>query len=73
MFHKYCNLHFCCAQMLFAEMERLSVPLEGLVYLGGLIHSVEGVSTSPLCVTVYKTVLVALMKWTVDSVRPSLL
>ena len=55
------------------KMERLLAPLEGLVALGGLIHSVEGVSTSPLCVMVYRTVLVALMKWTVDSVRPSLL
>ena len=44
------------------KMERLSVPLEGLVDLGGLIHLVRGVSTSPLCVMVYRTVLVALMK-----------
>ena len=43
-------------------MERLLVPLEGLVDLGGLIHLVKGVSTSPLCVMVYRTVLVALMK-----------
>ena len=43
-------------------MERFPVPLEGLVDLGGLIHSVEGVSTSPLCVMVYRTVLVAQMK-----------
>ena len=43
-------------------MERLLVPVEGLVDLGGLIHLVEGVSTSPLCVMVYRTVLVTLMK-----------
>ena len=57
-----CVSNFCCAQMLFAEMERLSAPLEGLVHLGGLIHLVEGVSMSPLRVMVYRTVLVALMK-----------
>ena len=44
------------------KMERLPVPVEGLVALGGLIHLVEGVSLSPLCVMVYRTVLVALMK-----------
>ena len=50
-------------------MERLPAPVEELVHLGGLIHLVEGVSMSPLCVMVYRTVLVALMKWTVDPVR----
>ena len=52
------------------KMERLPVPLEGLVALGELIHLVESVSLSLLCAMVYWTVLVALMKWTVDSVRP---
>ena len=51
------------------KMERLPAPLEGLVALRGLIHLVEGVSMSLLCVMVYWIVLVALMKWTVDPVR----
>ena len=44
------------------KMKRLPAPLEGLIDLGGLIQLVEGVSTSPLCVMVYGTVVVALMK-----------
>ena len=46
------------------KMERLLVPLEGLVDLGGLMHLqlVEGVSLSLLCVMAIRTVLVALMK-----------
>ena len=44
------------------NMERLLAPVKGLIVLGRLIHLVEGVSTSLLCVMVYRTVLVVLMK-----------
>ena len=44
------------------KLEKLLAPMEGLVDLGGLIHLIEGVSTSPLCVIAIRTVLVALMK-----------
>ena len=60
------NYEISCLKVVFrtqtAKMERLLVPLEGLVALGGLIHLVEGVSMSLLCVMVYRTVVVALMK-----------
>ena len=48
--------------MLFVGKERLSAPWEDLIVLGDLIHLVRDVSMSPLCVMVYRTVLVALMK-----------
>ena len=57
--------------MLLAEMDILSAPWGDLIALGELIHMVRDVSTSPLCVTAYRTVLVALMKWIVDLVSPS--
>ena len=53
---------FYCAQILFAEVEMLSAPWGELVYLSSLTCTVRGVSTSPLCVMVYRTVLVAPMK-----------
>ena len=66
---------FCCAQILFAEVEMLFVLWGELKYLDRLMYMVRGVSMSPLCVTAYRTVWVALMKWTVlqDPVRHSML
>ena len=54
------------------KLGRLLAPVERLVHLGELIHSMEGVSQIHLCVMAIRTVLVAPMKRTVDPVRPSL-
>ena len=44
------------------KLGRLFAPVEGLVHLGELIHSMEGASQILLCVIAIKTVLVALMR-----------
>ena len=62
--------NFCCAQILVAEMDPFSAPRGDLIALGKSIHWVRGVSMSPLCVMAIGTVLMALMKWTVELVSP---
>ena len=52
------------------KLGRLFAPVGGLVHPGESIHSMEGASQIHFCVMAIRTVLVALMKRTVDPVRP---